>query len=112
MTMMGKEFFSPATFASLAAAAIFVYIVVNGIRVFFGFYRKWLVLLVSLIVIGANAFLAEGLFGLQQALLVVGNTFLLALTSVGLNETVAKGAEPPRADEYGAQKRTFFGTWF
>ena len=108
---MPKEFFPVDAFATLAGAAIFVWVIVNGIRMFFGFYRKWLVLLISFILIAANALLAKGPFGLQQALLLVGNTFLLALTSVGLNESVARGSEEPRAREYGAN-RNFFSSWF
>jgi hypothetical protein len=56
--------------------------------------------------------LAEEPFGLQQVLLVIGNTFLLALTSVGLNETVARGAEEPKAREHGAPTQKFLGSWF
>jgi uncharacterized membrane protein YphA (DoxX/SURF4 family) len=107
-----KDFFQASTFASLAAAAAFVWIVVNGIRVFFGFYKKWVALVISFMVVATNVWLAGEHIGAQQVLLLIGNAFLLALTSIGLNEAVARGGEPPKTDQYSLAKRRFISSWF
>jgi hypothetical protein len=105
--------FGAATFASLAGTAAFVYFVVNGVRVYFGIYRKWLPLLVSgLTVLAFHVGGSFSIWRLDQILLAVGNTFLIALTATGAQETGAHANTPIKTDQQGRSKFGWKDSWF
>jgi hypothetical protein len=107
-----NSLFDPTTFATLAGSSGLVWVIVNGIRVFIGFYKKWLILLISfLVTIGALGF-STFTWSLQSILLVIGNTFLLAFTAAGAQETITRGGSKPTADEQGQVRFRWWDSWF
>src|SRR5262245_7973207 len=98
------QFIQPQSFLTISGSAVFVWLVSGGVRYFFGFFRKWMPLLISAVVIGLVRLTipASSAFTSIEGLVLVGNIFLLAFTAVGLNETVSRGAEAPQTDAHGA----------
>ena len=107
-----NSLFDPSTFATLAGSSGLVWVIVNGIRVFIGFYKKWLILFISFLVTLGALSLSKFELSLQSALLVIGNTFLLAFTAAGAQETITKGGSEPKTTETGGSGYTWFQSWF
>jgi hypothetical protein len=101
-----------AAFATLASAATLVWLIVNGIRVFLGFYRKWLFVLISFLAVAAMQAITSADFTVGRILLILGNTFLLAFTASGAQETLAHAATPVGSAPYSAKKYKWFDSWF
>ncbi|MBV8457243.1 MAG: hypothetical protein JO122_11585 [Acetobacteraceae bacterium] len=85
--------------------------IVNGIRGFLQFYRKWLFLLISFLVVFAFHFPSGLPFSVGQCLLIVGNSILLAFTAAGAQETIANGANPAGGTQQGREKYTWGQSW-
>lgn len=104
-----KQFFDTSVFATAAGTASLVWCIVNGIRIYTGFYRKWMVLGVSAVVVfGTNAILT----GFDQFLVSIGNVFLVAFTATGAQETVVGAAAPGGATQQGKKEYHWFDSWF
>ncbi len=106
------QFFSAQSLTTVAGAALAVWAIVNGVRYFFGFHRKWMIFLVSLIAVVVLNTQIGGSVDALRVFLVVANAFLLATTAVGLNETISRGGEEPKSKAFSADNKRFFGTWF
>jgi hypothetical protein len=106
------QFIQPQSLFTLSGSAVLVWLVSGGLRYFLGFFRKWVPLLVSAVVVILVRMTALAPFSSIEGMVLVGNIFLLAFTAVGLNETISRGAEKPRSDEHGEGKRVFLGSWF
>lgn len=107
-----QQFFSGDSLAALSGSSAFVWIIVNGIRKFLSFYRKWVILVVSLLVVVAFHSASNLELDLGQILLGIGNTFLLAFTAAGAQETLVHAAEPAAAAQQGQAQYHWFQSWF
>jgi hypothetical protein len=107
-----NSLFDPSAFTTLAGSAALVWAIVNGIRTFIGFYKKWLILVVSFLVTLAALSFSTFSWSLQPILLVIGNTFLLAFTAAGAQETITKGGAAPEGEEQGGRTYRWFESWF
>lgn len=108
------QFIQPQSFLSLSGSAVFVWLVSGGIRYFLGFFRKWLPLAVSALVLILIRLTGEtaSAFTVVDGLVLTGNIFLLAFTAVGLNETISRGTERADTEEHGETARAFLRSWF
>jgi hypothetical protein len=107
-----EQFFSFETFGSVTGSAVVVVVVANSLRYFLGFRQKWMLLLVSFVVVLTISTQATEPNMAMRLFLIVANSCLLAMTAVGLNETAGRGGEEVKAKEFGAKPRKFFDSWF
>jgi hypothetical protein len=112
---MVDHFMNATELTSFAGGALAAWVITNGIRVFLGFDRKWLILVVSIVIV----FLFAGwvrqetaIAQVQQIFLALVNSLLLAFAAVGLNETIARGSEAPKAIAHGQEKQSWIRSWF
>jgi hypothetical protein len=109
---VAQQFFNGDSVAALSGSSAFVWMVVNGIRVFIGFYRKWLFLLLSFAVVISFHSTSSLSLDMGQILLVIGNTFLLAFTAAGAQETLVHAASSVEGEEHGRRQYRGFESWF
>ena len=108
--MTPDKFFTAESLATVSGCAGFVWIVVNGLRRFFGFTMPWLFLAVSAVVNGTAFYGANGrLPTAVEALILLGNVFVVGLAALGLQEAAVNG--PGRVGGATANARQRVG-WF
>lgn len=106
------QFFSLQSLATVSGCGIFVWTIVNGLRVFTGFAPKWLFLAVSAILMVTLFFTTAEKQGAGEILAMVGNIFVVAFAALGLQEGAVQGVAPPvRTEEHAATARTWFSSW-
>ena len=110
---MPDHFLGVSEMATFSGATFGAWAITNGSRVFLSFYRKWLVLLASIIMVFlfTQWHLLEWQPMVQNVVLALVNSVLVAFAAVGLNETVARGGEAPKAVEHGFNKN-WINSWF
>lgn len=106
------QFFTLTSFASVGGCSLFIWVIVNGVRTFFGFSPKWLVLLVSAFVV-ISLFLASKQAVTPLAIgALVGNIFVVALAALGLQEGAVHGVTPSvQGEEQAQSKKPWFSSW-
>lgn len=106
------EFFSTESVLVFSSATAIVWVTVNAIRYFFGFYRRWLFLIISALVMAAGFSMSGLPLELVQGFVSIVNTLLLALSAAGFNETMAKGLKATSSEDYGRARSKFVSSWF
>lgn len=107
------QFFTLTSFASVGGCSLFIWVVVNGIRTFFGFSPKWLVLLISAFVVIALFVASKQAVTPLALAALVGNIFVVALAALGLQEGAARGVTPAIKGVQQAEKAkpSWFSSW-
>lgn len=107
------SFFTASSFATVSGCALFVWLLVNGLRTFFNVTAKWLFLAISALTVVA-VFLSSGQpwQGLQ-VLILVGNIFVVAFAALGLQEGAARGvgAATPSSLETTRPRASWLSSW-
>lgn len=112
MDNLPNQFFTVESLTTIGAAAFIVYLIVNGLRQFFGLYKKWFVVAVSALIVGSDVFQSPDDLSLQVIVVAVGNIFLLSFTAIGLNEATARGSEAPTASQNSGRRESWVQSWF
>ncbi len=112
MNEAAKAFLTVEAFAGVAGCAAIVWFIVNGMRVIIGFYRKWVFVVESFLVVCVAQAITWDQLSLARVLLIVANTFLLAFAASGAQETFAHGATTPTGKAYSGRRYRWFESWF
>jgi hypothetical protein len=89
--MNTNEFFGIQNFLTLGGAIVVVTVITNGLKYAFRLKPRYIALVVSFVVILLGTIIKKDL-SLEAILLVIPNTFLLYISSVGL-ATVTSGGQ-------------------
>lgn len=106
------KFISLESLYSVGGAALAVYLITNGLRVFVGYYRMWLWLAASFVISFAVSPFGQIFSSLANVIVFVCNCFVVAFAAVGLNETTNKAAKEPQSDQQGRRTFPWFSSWF
>lgn len=106
------KFISLESLYTVGGAALAVYLITNGLRVFLGFYRMWFWLAASVVISLAVSPFTQIFSSLGTIVVFVCNCFVVAFAAVGLNETTAKGAKEPQSLQHGKTDYKWFSSWF
>ena len=112
------DFFTTATFGTLAGAAGAVYLICSALQRAFNFNPKWLALLLSLFISVAGAFTTQpaGENICERMIIAVLNGFLIYTTATGTNQLTAsvpdKKYRIKNIQKQPQQKRQFTTSWW
>ena len=106
------QMFTIEGLSGLSAVSALVYVFTNGVRYFFGFFRRWLFLLFSFVVLGALFGVSGVLSSAEGFIVFAGNVVLVSLTAAGVNEATTRGIKETRDEQQGAVEKVWFKSRF
>jgi hypothetical protein len=107
------DFISPQSLATVSGCGFLVWLVVNGLRTFFGVTKRWLMLAVSAVV-NAVLFVAaeQRAPGVVEALVLLGNTLVVAFAALGFQEATVRGVTSSKGGvQNAAEKVPWRSSW-
>jgi hypothetical protein len=106
-----EQFVTIQTLATASGCGLVVYVIVNGVRSFLGFSRKWLFLAVSFVVV-FGVYHATGQPWTPVAILVlIANMFLVAFGALGLQEGTVRGLTSGEGREFSLKRQPWRSSW-
>jgi hypothetical protein len=110
MSTLPSDFFTTASFATLAGCVAITVVVTGALELRFGWKKMNTGFVVSPIVVFASLLLADKLSDVKADVIGLANSFLVYLTAAGASG--ATGALIHGKPMRGDKARTFFGSWF